>query len=79
LGFLFKKVKKAIVSDDFKPNSAAVTLNFLMRKGLVTIDHSKKFQNFIFIYFLSIFIDSKQFFQVPNYLELLENLHAPGF
>lgn len=39
--YKFKKVKHAIIQDDFKPNSAVVTLNFLMRKGLLTPDQCK--------------------------------------
>lgn len=35
------KVKNAIISDEFKPNSAVVTLNFLFRKGLLTPDECK--------------------------------------
>lgn len=35
------QVKNAIISDEFKLNSAAITLNFLMRKGLVIADKGK--------------------------------------
>ncbi|CAF0740186.1 unnamed protein product [Brachionus calyciflorus] len=48
------QVKNAIISDEFKPNSAVVTLNFLMRKDLLTPD------------------------ELPNYFEILENIHKPG-
>ncbi len=37
--FLNMKVKEAIISDDFKPNSAAITLGFLIRKGLINPDN----------------------------------------
>jgi hypothetical protein len=36
-------VKTAIISEEFKPNSAAVTLDFLFRKGLLTPDESKDY------------------------------------
>lgn len=35
------QVKNAIIREDFKPNSAVVTLNFLLRKGLLTPDECK--------------------------------------
>ena len=37
------KVKEAVVSDEFKANSAAITLGFLFRKGLLNADESKSF------------------------------------
>lgn len=40
------QLKKAIISDDFKPNSALITLDFLMRHGLITPDED---ENYFFI------------------------------
>jgi 8-oxo-dGTP pyrophosphatase MutT (NUDIX family) len=34
------QVKEAIIRDDFKPNSAAITLDFVIRKGLLAPDES---------------------------------------
>jgi hypothetical protein len=34
------KVKKVVISQEFKPNSAAITVGFLFRKGLLTPDES---------------------------------------
>lgn len=34
-----EQVKEALIKEDFKPNSAAVTLGFLIRKGLVNPDN----------------------------------------
>ena len=31
-----------MISDEFKPNSAAVTLGFLIRKGFINPDESKE-------------------------------------
>ena len=74
------KVKAAVISDDFKINSAAITLKFLMRHGLVNADERKltslRANISLMINQRSTNIDS--FIQVPNYLEILENLHAPG-
>ena len=35
------QVKSLIVQEDFKPNCAAVTLDFLFRKGIVLPDEGK--------------------------------------
>ena len=37
------QVKKAIISTEFKPNSAAILLGFLIRKGLVNPDEFPKY------------------------------------
>ena len=38
-----EEIKKAVISDDFKPNSALITINFLMRKGLITPDENSNY------------------------------------
>ena len=35
------QVKRLVVQDDFKPNSAAVTIDFLIRKGLISPDNGE--------------------------------------
>jgi isopentenyldiphosphate isomerase len=37
------EVKEALISDNFKPNSAAITLDFLMRKGIVNAENDPNY------------------------------------
>ena len=50
--FIFQKVKEAVISDEFKPNSAAVTLGFLIRKGLVDPDQSKNSSSSLILFIM---------------------------
>ena len=53
------KVKKVVISEEFKPNSAAITVGFLFRKGLLTPDESSLvlfLLRIILNYFLNYFL-----------------------
>lgn len=40
------EAKEALIRDDFKPNSALITLNFMYRKGLINPDND---QNYLYV------------------------------
>ena len=37
------EIKKAVIRDDFKPNCALITINFLIRKGIITPDNDRNY------------------------------------
>ena len=75
--FWLFKLKKSLIEDIWKPNSAAVTLTFLMRKGLVTpIDRIYNLNDtLIFLIFYFLYSKNAHFlFSSKSSSELFRNI-----